>query len=420
MIRLVGLLLLCTARHALSIRPGLGAGSRAHSVHRVRSGHRVCAQEGGLSWQEELENVLSLETAQSDREVLVKDLLSRSSEIVGDVAEAFRSGSLGGLVPPTSKSGKLISDFETVQRQVTEDLLPQALKPQILQDAAADAASAAQEASERGPAAVAAVLQDPAKALELVQQEAVNTFSRTPTGLETPPYTPLRSGDGYEVREYPSYGVARVQMGEESATSALAGSRSFRALAAFVFGSNAQSESIGMTTPVRTDVDQLSSSMSFVLPSKYSAATAPAPSDPAVRLQQVEGQTLAVAEFTGFATGGEVERQREQLLAKLRRDGVDIPDGGSSYTVFQYNPPYTIPWLRRNELAMSVSLAPPTTEETEPLTYLADDIAEPEISDEQPPPAAATQVIDAATAVVDAATAQQVVDDDSAPSDIED
>jgi len=108
--------------------------------------------------------------------------------------------------------------------------------------------------------------------------------------------------------------------------------------------------------------------MSFVLPKQYSAASAPAPTDEQVRLEQMPLQTLAVVEFTGFATDGEVARQKAALLSQLEADGVQIvvDSTGDAFSVFQYNPPYTLPWLRRNELAIPVEAprASPQGEET--------------------------------------------------------
>jgi glycosyltransferase involved in cell wall biosynthesis len=96
--------------------------------------------------------------------------------------------------------------------------------------------------------------------------------------------------------------------------------------------------------------------MSFVLPTEYSAASAPAPTDEQVRLEQIPLQTLAVVDFTGFATDGEIARQREKLLSQLKADGVQliVDSTTDAFSVFQYDPPYTLPWLRRNELAIPV------------------------------------------------------------------
>jgi hypothetical protein len=66
---------------------------------------------------------------------------------------------------------------------------------------------------------------------------------------------------------------------------------------------------------------------------------------------------LAVARFTGFVTDGEVSRQKDALLNALAIDQVeiDVPHGKPvPYFIFQYNPPYTLPIIRRNEIAIPV------------------------------------------------------------------
>ena len=328
--------------------------SVARTVRRTAA-PSLCEDE--MSWQEELERVLSPGTAQSDREVLLKDLLGRGPEIAQQVTEAVSSGSFASLLPEDGQSSELMDDLATVQRQITEDILP-ALEPARLQEAVQRAATEgpglAQEAASTAPAAVASLLQDPARALNLVQQEARNVVSRTPEGLETPSYQLVSLGNGYETREYTSYGVAVTPIAVAWDLAAI--TVGFNQLVAYILGSNQRSEGMEMTTPLRVDVlPSGECEMAFPLPSKYSALTAPAPSDARVSLRQTEKQAVAVCEFTGYATEGEVQRQLSTLLDRLRRDAVDIPDP-DAYAVLQYNPPFTLPWLRRNELIVQLNL----------------------------------------------------------------
>ena len=76
-----------------------------------------------------------------------------------------------------------------------------------------------------------------------------------------------------------------------------------------------------------------------------------------ILIQDIPPARLAVRRFTGFATKGEVMRQKNALLAGLALDGVelDVPHGSTvPHVVFQYNPPYTLPVLKRNEIAVAV------------------------------------------------------------------
>ena len=300
-----------------------------------------------VSWQEELETLLAPDTPQSDREIMLKDLLARGPEIAEEVQQALQSRDLGSLLPESSKSKQLIDDIAVVQRQVVDDILPQAAsEAQSLATAAlSDGPALAQGVAERAPA-LFSLFSDPARALTLVQQEARNAVTRTPEGLETPAYRVVRQGDGYEVREYPSYGVVSTPLAEAE-SELVAGGRGFNALASFFLGGNANADALEMTTPVRMDVGAGSAKrMAFVLPSsKYpDPAAAPAPTDGAVALEMVEAQTLAVKEFTGFATAAEARRQRDGLLRQLQRDGAALQDAtGEAYAA-----PPSSPQLRRH------------------------------------------------------------------------
>ena len=77
----------------------------------------------------------------------------------------------------------------------------------------------------------------------------------------------------------------------------------------------------------------------------------------AVELVDIPPARLAVRKFTGFVTDGEVARQKDVLLQALEMDGVELDVAHGAivpYVVFQYNPPYTLPMVRRNEIAVPV------------------------------------------------------------------
>jgi len=277
-----------------------------------------------------------------------------------------------------------------------------------VQRAVSEGPTIAQEAASTAPVAVASLLQDPARALSMVTQEAKNVVSRTPDGLETPAYRLVGTGDGYELREYPSYGVAVTPITVKWDVASIA--TGFNSLAAYLLGSNQRSEAMEMTTPLRVDVlPSGAAEMAFPLPSKYTASTAPAPSDGRASLRQAEAQLVAVSEFTGFATEGEVQRQFSKLTSQLRRDAVDLVDDGA-YSVYQYNPPYTLPWLRRNELALSIRLAPAPVAESEP------EAAEPPIESAEVVEDGDGGGADGAP-LADASAPEEFDDDDLAPSD---
>lgn len=147
--------------------------------------------------------------------------------------------------------------------------------------------------------------------------------------------------------------------------SALASGGGFNTLARYLFGGNAAGQSMAMTTPVitttttsatRTGSDKapVRREMAFVLPASAGGVdTAPAPRGPGVTVAPAGDAVLAVATFAGWATEGEVRRQKAALLSALAVDGVAL-SRSDEHLVMQYDPPGTPPLSRRNELAVRV------------------------------------------------------------------
>jgi SOUL heme-binding protein len=242
-----------------------------------------------------------------------------------------------------------------------------------------------------------------AKQTEDFLQEASNVFSEKPAGLKEPAYTVVAQCADYEIRDYPAYTVATTNMPSAASSSSTSiSSRSndnpaaladqgvaFNTLASYIFGSNAENRAMEMTTPVTTTA---TGEMRFYLPdddvlpppqplAQDAAArnnngngmeyyTAAEPSK--IRLERIPAARLAVRRFTGFCTAGEIARQKQALLAALALDSnlveLDVPHGQTvGHVVFQYNPPYTLPVLRLNEIAVPVVVVSSEDDDDEPL-----------------------------------------------------
>jgi hypothetical protein len=133
----------------------------------------------------------------------------------------------------------------------------------------------------------------------------------------------------------------------------------FRRLAGYIFGANHRNESIAMTAPVTqgdsiamtAPVAQSRSTIRFYMPSKWTMDTLPAPDDDRVRLVKVPGETVAVLRFSGDRSPRAVASHTTQLLEALRAN--DIKVTGEPQAWF-YDPPWTLPFRRRNEIAVGV------------------------------------------------------------------
>ena len=159
---------------------------------------------------------------------------------------------------------------------------------------------------------------------------------------EKPYYTILRTLEkGVEIREYDSQIRASTQMGQEN--------RSFGVLAEYIFGHNDHEEKIGMTAPVVTSKDK----MSFIMPSRYSLENLPKPLNSQIEIAQEGPQKMAVLRFSGFSSPAKNEKKINDMLEVLKNRGIKIE--GETF-LMRYNPPWTLPPLRRNEVAVNVIL----------------------------------------------------------------
>lgn len=211
-----------------------------------------------------------------------------------------------------------------------------------------------------------------------VLQEARNVFLEKPEGLEEPAYTVVEENDLYEIRSYEAYSVVSTTVSSSSDVSALEGmaaGSAFNTLAGYIFGGNEESKVMEMTTPVTTTS---AGDMRFYLKTTDERIPAPSVNDNsddlnnAVEIVQVPAARLAIRKFTGFATDGEVARQKDTLLQALEMDGVELDVAHGAivpHVVFQYNPPYTLPMVRRNEIGVPVR----NVGEEEPVTSLKEE-----------------------------------------------
>jgi hypothetical protein len=91
--------------------------------------------------------------------------------------------------------------------------------------------------------------------------------------------------------------------------------------------------------------------VSFVLPVSYTLETAPIPDNPSIRIREVPPRRVAVIRFSGYATDAVVEEKRKLLASLLDRDG--LKSEGEFVSAY-YNPPWTLPFMRRNEVMADI------------------------------------------------------------------
>ena len=188
--------------------------------------------------------------------------------------------------------------------------------------------------------------------------------------VETPSYAVIEEKTDYEIRDYDPYLIAEVEV-EGSTTEAL--NKGFRILADYIFGNNTKNSEIAMTAPVTENtadentkngedipmstpvLERIDKSqkriVSFIMPSEYTKSTLPYPNNPDIKIRSVDSKKIAALKFSWWASNSLVQKKEEELLNALKRDKIETI-GNTQYA--GYNPPFTIPFLIRNEIWVEI------------------------------------------------------------------
>jgi hypothetical protein len=194
---------------------------------------------------------------------------------------------------------------------------------------------------------------------------------------EEPKYKVLATDGSIEVRHYEPLLIAEVIVDGDMDE---ASNKGFRLIADYIFGNNqsadnAASSKIAMTAPVTVAPQSSNMSMTapvtieaqsaateigntntwrvhFVMPSQYRLNTIPKPNNKAVSLREVPEKFVVVLKYSGFNTTAKVQRLSDEALAWSKAKGMKIL---GSPQLARYDPPWTLPMFRRNEIMVEVS-----------------------------------------------------------------
>ena len=195
---------------------------------------------------------------------------------------------------------------------------------------------------------------------------------------EEPAYNVVNEDGDFQVREYDAYAVAETMVSPPFDSATRTG---FGRLVRYISGANSGKRKIEMTAPVELEprgekirmtapvvlspaaysganresaltgesIDTWR--MAFVLPEGYTAENSPVPSNPAVMIRDVAPRKVASIRFSGFLGDKKAEQQRKRLADWLDARGMEHM---ADWRVAGYNPPWTIPPLRRNEVLVTL------------------------------------------------------------------
>ena len=208
--------------------------------------------------------------------------------------------------------------------------------------------------------------------------------SEVAMAVEEPAFELLEKSENIEIRQYRPVIVAETFVdGDLSSAS----NNGFRLIADYIFGNNQSmrmsadkpSEKIAMTAPVSVEpvapAERIAMTASvnvepqgdfakgmmqarrwriqFTMPGEYSMATLPRPRNPAVTVRDVPGKRYAVLVFSGFAGEEKAQQKTGELLVWLKAKNIRAV---ATPQLARYNPPWTLPFLRRNEILVEVAV----------------------------------------------------------------
>lgn len=188
-------------------------------------------------------------------------------------------------------------------------------------------------------------------------------------GVKSPPYTVVSTHDGYEIREYSPRLIAEVTVSGDYEDAL---NRGFRRLADYIFGNNTvgtgageasasiamtapvlESASIAMTAPVlESGTEGQARRVAFVMPAEYTLDTLPKPRNPEVRIVELPTQRYAAHAFSGWVDGDRAQAEKARLVDRLTKDQRAM---AGPPELAQYDPPWTPPFMRRNEILVPLS-----------------------------------------------------------------
>ena len=170
----------------------------------------------------------------------------------------------------------------------------------------------------------------------------------TVNAIEEPAYTVERAWESeqIEIRRYaPRVMAVTTMQGYDD--------DGFRVLAGYIFGGNATEQKIAMTAPVQQSMAG-EAEMAFMMPAEYALEDLPTPDDERVGFEEAPAYTAAVIQFSGWASADKADEHWQRLRQFLIAEEIDI---AGEPTLNQYNPPWTLPFLRRNEIIVPVALS---------------------------------------------------------------
>lgn len=172
-----------------------------------------------------------------------------------------------------------------------------------------------------------------------------------------------------QIREYEPYVIAETLVNNKNYGEA--GRLGFRRLFAYISGKNQGDREISMTAPVIAQMQNAPVGVgiemtapvvtertgsgwvyAFVLPAEFpDLESAPLPADPLVKLKLIPGKKMAAITYAGSTGERKMNLKTRELTKWIQGRQLTKVSGPVSA---RYDPPWTLPFFRRNEVLIEV------------------------------------------------------------------
>jgi hypothetical protein len=173
---------------------------------------------------------------------------------------------------------------------------------------------------------------------------------------ETPKYSVLMKEKNFEIRQYPAYIQAEVEIADKNHKGAV--EKGFSILAGYIFGNNVSRQKIDMTAPVQASQKiamtapvivsgQGTFRVAFIMPSAFTMETLPVPNDNRIQITPIPEHQMAAIRFAGYFNQESIQKNMERLRVWIQEKHLESE---GEYIVAGYNPPWVPGFLTRNEI----------------------------------------------------------------------
>jgi hypothetical protein len=192
-------------------------------------------------------------------------------------------------------------------------------------------------------------------------------ISNSIMATDEPEFKLILKEDKFEIREYAPKIIAQVEVfGDFDDVS----SKGFKILADYIFGNNTSTggnSRIEMTAPVEmeplaqkinmnksvlTEGNDNKWIVSFIMPDEFTLETLPKPNNKSIKVLSLSKEKYAVIVFSGLVRESSYLEKKKLLNQFIKEKKLKT---SGEIKIARYNPPWTLPFFRRNELMIKVN-----------------------------------------------------------------